>query len=220
MPEQPSSEKPAASTLRRVDHLVFATPDLEQGIDYVRRHFGVDAAPGGHHPVYGTRNALVSLGPSCYLEVIGPDSKVLDPEEVKVFGIHELEEPRLVTWAAKASNLEEFVDAARKEMIDLGDVTLGSRKQPNGEEVTWTFTDPLAARNGGILPFFIDWGDADNPAATLPGDCELLEMSLQHPHPSNVRQRLLTLGLDYTVQAAEEPRVGARIRTPKGVVEL
>lgn len=214
-----AAAKPAAA-LKRVDHLVLATPDLEQGIEFVRDRLGVDAAPGGHHPVYGTRNALVSLGDTCYLEIIGPDNRVLDTEEVKVFGIHDLDSPRLVTWAANGSDLEELVESARSEMIDLGAVTLGNRRQQDGHELTWHFTDPLAARNGGVLPFFIDWGDTGHPASTLEDGCELLEIRLYHPHAEEVRRRLGVLGLDLPVQAAEDPRVAARIRTPKGEVEL
>lgn len=208
------------AALTRVDHLVLATPDLGEGIQFVRDRLGVEAIPGGHHPVYGTRNALVSLGASCYLEIIGPDNKVLETEEVKVFGIHELDEPKLVTWAANGRELEAFVESARHEMIDLGAVTLGSRRQPDGRELTWTFTDPLAARSGGVLPFFIDWGDTRHPASALDRECELLEIRLYHPHADETRRRLGALGLDLAVTHAEAPRVAAKIRTPKGDVEL
>lgn len=215
-----AAESATQAALKRVDHLVLATPDLEQGIEFVRDRLGIDAVPGGHHPVYGTRNALVSLGESCYLEIIGPDNKVLDTEEVKVFGIHELDGPRLVTWAANGSELEEFVESARREMIDLGAVTLGSRRQPDGRELTWHFTDPLAARNGGVLPFFIDWGDTGHPARSLENACQLLEIRLYHPHAEEAQRRLGVLGLELPVESAEDPRVTARIRTPKGEVEL
>ena len=219
MPEDVAEKNPQ-DALRRVDHLVLATPDLDEGIEFVRETFGVDAVPGGHHPVYGTRNALVSLGDTCYLEIIAPDNKVLDTEEVKVFGIHELEATRLVTWAASGRELEQLVEDSRREMIDLGAVTLGSRRQSDGRELTWHFTDPLAARNGGVLPFFIDWGDSEHPAASLPKECQLLGIRLYHPHAEEVRRRLSVLQLDLPVEAAEEPRVAARIRTPKGEIEL
>jgi catechol 2,3-dioxygenase-like lactoylglutathione lyase family enzyme len=206
--------------LNRVDHLVLATPDLAQGIEFVRDRLGVDAVPGGHHPVYGTRNALVSLGSACYLEIIGPDDKVLDQEEVRVFGIHELDDTRLVTWAANGSDLEAFVESARREMIDLGSVTLGSRRRPDGRELTWNFTDPLAARSGGVLPFFIDWGNTAHPASSLDDVCRLLEIGLFHPHAKEVERRLGVLGIGLPVEPADKPRVTARIRTPKGDVEL
>lgn len=220
MSDNETSKQPSPGAMQRVDHLVLATPDLDTGIDFVRDKFGVEPVPGGHHPVYGTRNALVSLGRTCYLEIIGPDNDVLDTDAVKVFGIHELTTTQLVTWAANATNLEDLIERARLEMIDLGSVTLGSRRQADGSELTWNFTDPLAARSGGVVPFFIDWGDTAHPANSLPQGCELLEITLHHPHADDVRHRLAFLELELPVQVAEEPRVAAKIRTSKGIVEL
>ncbi|MDK1010172.1 MAG: VOC family protein [Actinomycetota bacterium] len=59
--------------LRFVDHLVYSTPDLDEGIHLVEQLFGTDVTPGGRHENWGTRNALVSLGESTYLEIISPD---------------------------------------------------------------------------------------------------------------------------------------------------
>lgn len=219
MPDE-STRGATGAALERVDHLVFATRDLEEGIRHIRDLFGVEPATGGTHPVYGTRNALVALGKSCYLEIIGPDTKVLEPREVHIFAIHELDHPRLVTWAANSDDLERLTDSARKQMIDLGTVSQGSRHRLDGTELTWTFTDPLAARNGGVLPFFVDWGDSEHPARALPQRCELLELKLLHPHAENVEQRLHTVGIDMPVHPAPEPRVAARIRSPNGEIEL
>src|SRR5262249_11322359 len=63
----------AGSVVSRVDHLAYATPDLEKGVAEIERLLGVRATPGGQHPGRGTRNALVSLGPTSYLEIVGPD---------------------------------------------------------------------------------------------------------------------------------------------------
>lgn len=220
MADETSSSSATGAALEPVDHLVFATPNLEDGVRHIRERFGVEPEMGGHHPVYGTRNALVALGETCYLEIIGPDTKVLEPQEVHIFAIHELDGPRLVTWAARDDDLKELTDRSRKQMIDLGTVSHGSRHRPDGTELTWFFTDPLAARNGGVLPFFVDWGDSEHPAKSLPRECELLELTLLHPHAKNVEQRLRTVGIEMSVQAAPEPRVAARIRTPNGILEL
>ncbi|HEX7719609.1 MAG TPA: VOC family protein [Woeseiaceae bacterium] len=220
MSNESTFEKQSGPLPARIDHLVLAAPDLELGIRYVQEQFGVDPIPGGNHPVYGTRNALVGLGEHCYLEIIGPDPEILSGDEVKVFGIHKRNRPGLVTWAVQGSNLEDFAEAARSELIDLGAVAVGNRRQPDGRELTWQFTDPLAARMGGVLPFFIDWGDTPHPAASLSGDCRLLEFRLQHPHVGEVQKRLNFLGLEVRVEAAAEPRVLARIRTPGGDIDL
>src|SRR4051794_21812651 len=43
----------AGGLLDRIDHLVYATPDLTVGIDTAERQFGVRASPGGRHPGEG-----------------------------------------------------------------------------------------------------------------------------------------------------------------------
>ena len=59
--------------LALVDHLVYGTADLDRGISEVERVLGVHASLGGQHPIWGTRNALVALGPSSHLEIIAPN---------------------------------------------------------------------------------------------------------------------------------------------------
>ena len=86
--------------LARIDHLVYATPDLDPGIEEIERALGVRATPGGQHPGRGTRNALIALGPTSYLEIIAPDRNQQPPREPRSFGIDELKDSRLVAWAA------------------------------------------------------------------------------------------------------------------------
>ena len=90
-----------AVRMSRIDHLVYATPDLAAGVERVEKLLGVRAVPGGQHPGAGTRNALIGLGDQVYLEIIGPDPDQPKPPRARRFGIDELKSPRLVTWAAK-----------------------------------------------------------------------------------------------------------------------
>jgi len=59
--------------IRRVDHLVYAVPDLDAAVSDLERRLGVRAAPGGQHPGRGTSNALIAPGPDSYLALPAPD---------------------------------------------------------------------------------------------------------------------------------------------------
>jgi Glyoxalase-like domain len=54
-----------------IDHIVFGCSDLERGMDEIEQLLGIRPVPGGRHIQFGTHNALLSLGPATYLEVIG-----------------------------------------------------------------------------------------------------------------------------------------------------
>ena len=145
---------------------MYATPDLQAGIDRVEKLLGIRASAGGQHPGRGTRNALVGLGPGSYIEIIGPDPEQPKPDAARPFGIDGLTAPRLIAWAAKGERLDQIVAAARRDGVMLGDVTAGSRRRPDGLLLTWRYTDPRAVVADRIVPFFIDWGTTPHPAAT------------------------------------------------------
>ena len=54
------------------DHLVVGIRSLAEGTGQLIRLLDVAPALGGTHPGRGTENALVSLGPGEYLEIIAP----------------------------------------------------------------------------------------------------------------------------------------------------
>src|SRR6187401_170907 len=120
-----AQEPPRSSLLARIDHLVYATPDLNLGIETIDRLLGVRATAGGQHPGLGTRNALVALGPSSYLEIIGPDPEQPKPAGRRRFGIDELKAPRIVGWVAKGTELDTLAAVAADKGVKLGAVIPG-----------------------------------------------------------------------------------------------
>ena len=209
-----------AVLLRTVDHLVYATPDLAAGVAQVEALLGIHATPGGQHPGEGTRNALVALGPTSYLEIIGPDPDQPKPGRPRKFGIDDLKQPRLVRWAAKGSDLTRLVADARRRGVTLGDVIPGSRRTPTGVLLSWHITDQRAITAEGLVPFFIDWGNTPHPAMTAAMGATLISLRGEHPKPENVQRMLTELGLELPVVQGAKPALVATILGARGRVEL
>jgi hypothetical protein len=206
--------------LSRIDHLVYATPDLAAGVKRVEELLGLQAVPGGQHPGAGTRNALIGLGDGVYLEIIGPDPSQPKPNRPRRFGIDDLRSPRLVTWAAKGTDLEGIVKTAKGHGLDLGQVQFGSRRRPDGVLLAWRLTVSPEPNAGGIVPFFIDWGETPHPSSTLPKGATIVALRAEHPDAARVQAELSALGLNLLVGKGAAPALIATIRTAHGDVEL
>lgn len=205
---------------RRVDHLLYGVPDLDAGMADVEDRLGVRPVPGGRHEAYGTRNALVSLGPTTYLEVIAPDPELPPPARGRLFGLDALEAGRLVTWVLRRERIEEAAGLARSRGVGLGPVQAGSREKPDGSVLTWRLTDPRAMPMDGVVPFLIAWGETPHPAGSAPDAGELVGLSLRHPEPEAVRGALSALGVEAPVEEAPRPGLSATVRTGAGEVTL
>ena len=206
--------------ISRVDHLVYATPDLNRGVDEIENLLGVRATAGGHHPGFGTRNALIALGPTTYLEIIAPDPEQPPPAQPRPFGLDGLKRSRLVTWFVTSPNLERLRVEALKKGVPIGEVRSGSRLRTDGVQLKWQFTDPSMLVANGIVPLFIDWGESPHPAKTATKGATLVGLRAQHPDVRAVREMLRHLELDLPVSKGQSPMLIAVIDGPRGRVEL
>jgi hypothetical protein len=213
-------QKGASKLMARVDHLVYAAPDLNRGVEEIEKLLGVRATPGGQHPGRGTRNALIALGPETYLEIIAPDQEQPPPKTPRPFGIDGLKESRLVAWAAKGDDLQRLRDEAARKGARLGEVMSGSRRRPDGVLLSWRYTDPQTVLADGLVPFFIDWGQSPHPAHTATSGASLVALRAEHPDAQRVQRLLQELGLDLPVQPGAAPALVAIIDSPRGRVEL
>jgi hypothetical protein len=203
-----------------IDHLVYAAPDLDEGIAQIEKNLGTRPKAGGRHPNWGTCNALVSLGNRSYLEVIGPDPQNPDFSGKRPFGIDSLGAPRLASWAVAASNLDELSYLARGYGFDLGEIQDGSRQLPGRGWLTWRLSDPLQDRLDGVMPFFIDWGASAHPSQTAPSGGRLAGLRLFHPQAQHLQEFLAAAGIAQPVEPASKPLILAKIRTHDGWVEI
>jgi hypothetical protein len=204
----------------RIDHLVYATPDLEASVAAIEARLGIRPAPGGQHPGRGTKNALLALSNRFYLEIVGPDPAQAKPAGGRWFQIDSLNAPRLVTWAVKEAELEKRRAIAAASGIVLGPLASGSRQRADGSTLRWRFTDPAVVVADGIVPFFIDWAESPHPAATAPAGPVLESLRAAHPEPAFVMRALSAVGIDLPVASGPRPALIATLRTEKGLVEL
>jgi Glyoxalase-like domain len=181
-----------------LDHLVYATPDLDASVRRIAELTGVMPAEGGSHPGLGTRNRLLGLGELRYLEIIGPDPDQRTPDRPRPFGIDDLTAPRLTAWAIRAADIEARVARARTLGYDPGPIEPLARRTPDGELLRWRLTVPYDT----VVPFLIDWGRTPHPARHLPV-VPLTSFAAAHPEPDGVRRRLAALGVELEVRQGE-----------------
>lgn len=196
-----ASPDPADQELPRVqiDHVIIAVSDLQSGMDRLEEMTGVRPVFGGEHPGRGTRNALLSLGPGVYLELLAPQEGVELPEDAA--GIMSFAEPAPWGWAASSQDIE----ATMTRLAELGYETFepqaGSRATPDGGMLRWV--------SGGVvspalpeIPFFIEWApDSPHPSTTSPTGCTLGSMTVSTPESEEVSRFVDALGLEVSVEA-------------------
>ena len=203
-----------------VDHLLYAAPTLDQGMDEVEAVFGTRPVIGGRHPAFGTHNALLSLGSSVYLEVIARDPDLLAPPRGPLIDLPGGTHGRLVTWVLRVADIAAATRAAERAGVALGDIEHGQRETPAGDVIRWRLTDPYADRLGGALPFLIDWGKTPHPGGVVPPAGRFLSLAIEHPEPDALRAALRILDSDVEVREGDAYRLLATIDTTGGPVEL
>ena len=203
-----------------IDHLVFATNDLQQGVDKIEALLGLSTVPGGSHPGMGTRNALLALGPKCYLEIIGPDPDQSEFQGTRIFGIDTIEQGKLVHWCVRRDGLTDFAQQVKSLGMELSDAIPMSRVTTQGSRLSWELAFPTSFGGESALPFFIDWSSSTNPASECPEGAELKRFEIRHPDPETINDTLKVLSIEAC--AVEDPqfRLYALLKCPRGEVEL
>jgi hypothetical protein len=166
----------------RIDHVIYATVDLDAAAARIERDLGLAVQPGGRHEGLGTHNRIVPLGGG-YLELLA----VADPEEAASsdFG------------RGLLARLERDGDGLFGWVVAVEDVDVVARRL--GTPVTTIMRAGLSAHLTGLaeamrepfLPFFIsrDRGVPDPGIQTdaggitwieVAGDAARLEQWLDH----------------------------------------
>jgi hypothetical protein len=203
----------------RLDHLMWGAPSLEAGMARAEELFGVAPAPGGVHPGLGTRNALLSLGQTEYLEIIAPDPEQ-DLADNLGGRLATLEAPGLITWAASSPALAELAKrAAGLELVARGPIPT-RRATPDGAMLEWELLFLGGHPFGSLVPFFIDWLDSPHPATANPVAGRLDRLEIRSPDPEALNDVFEELGIQQRAAHADEPTLVAHIETGGDEVTL
>ena len=204
-----------------LDHLIFASPDLDTGVAHIERLTGATAVTGGPHPGVGTHNALLTFDEITYFEVIAIDPTQPEPPNPRPFGLDDADEPRLAGYAihpAPGETIDEVAGLLRDAGHDPGPVTSMSRVKPDGEEIHWSLTRAAMREVPCPVPFVIDWGETPSPARSLPSMGSLVELRISHPDRAT---RAVPEALDLGLMVRDGPLgLVAVVDTPKGRVEI
>ena len=215
----------------QLDHIIVASAQLDEGVDWVEQRLGVRPQPGGRHVAMGTYNALLKLGAQAYLEVIAIDPEGTPPSRPRWFALDDpamqarlATGPALITWAVRCDSLA----AACARVPELGEIIPMSRG-----DLHWQIAVPEDGTlpYSGVLPAGIQWAAADDGTAPHPCDhlpdsgCEIVALDLSHPAAmlgtSGIVGMFRELRIVGPVNLRPGPiQVSARISTPAGVVTV
>lgn len=202
-----------------LDHILWAAPDLDAGIAHFAAVTGATPVVGGTHPGFGTRNALLSLSPTTYIEVIAPDPSQ-DLAGTLGGEIAALAQPRLWTFALATDDLSAAAKGARAAGIDVLDPIAMSRTTPEGARLDWTVLRIADDRWPGKLPFFIDWKGSPHPASTTPGGATLDTFTAIDPDAPALSKIYEAIGCPVEVRGGTTSGFIAYLTTPNGSVVL
>ena len=204
--------------MTRIDHLVWAAPNLERAIDELQARTGASAIPGGAHPGAGTRNAVLGLGARSYLEVLAPDP-VQAAQPGPAAQLARLAAPTLHTFAVATDRLDRVAAKLEKAGLPHAGIIPMSRRLPTGRLVRWRLLIPAGHAYGPLAPFFIDWGDSPHPSEEADQGCRLTGLTLRHPEAWSLGPLLERLEVEVKVEAGPA-EISAELDTPRGKVRL
>lgn len=205
-----------------LDHIVVTASSRALGSTVMADLLGVAPQPGGDHARMGTHNALLRLGPACYLEVIAVNPRAATPTRARWFGLDQLDpaaSPRLAGWVARTTDIGA---ATALSPWPLGPIETMAR-----DTWRWQITIPPDGNLllDGAAPSLIEWSSSVHPADALPDvGCSLEALEIRHAQHDLLTAWLHEIGFAGPVMlaapAAGQPVLVAHLRTPRGVCTL
>ena len=160
-----------------VDHVIFASGPrgIRADVAHLAECLGSDFREGGFHPTFGTRNYIMPLADSRYLEVV----EVLDHPAAEKAPFGQAVRARSETgggwlgWAVSVDDISPFEKRLERSAAP------GSRQSPDGHHIEWRQLGMKGLMADPQLPFFLQWiSDVQLRPTTTDSDLKLAEVQI------------------------------------------
>ncbi|WP_255743931.1 VOC family protein [uncultured Aliiroseovarius sp.] len=202
--------------LGQIDHLVVSSATLAEGVALIEDLLAVPMTGGGEHPLMGTHNALLSLGPETYLEVIAINPDAPAPDRARWFDLDYFTGPaRLTNWALRVPDLQGALHRAPNGMGDAVALERGA--------YAWDMAIPIDGRLpfSGCAPGLLSWKGAQPAPDLADHGLRLAALEITHPEADALSVALAPLVADGRITLhGGAPGLVAWLDTPRGMVEL
>ena len=136
--------------IKSIDHIVIAAHSLEKAMETYRA-LGFTVIAGGRHP-YGSHNALIGFADGSYIELLAfyedsPAHPWWDLLHARGGG--------LIDFCMATDDIRGDLAKLRAAGADVGELTEGGRRRPDGYEVRW-INNKVGGDLQGLLPFLIE----------------------------------------------------------------
>lgn len=202
----------------RLDHITVTAQTLPEGIEYVADQIGIRVPLGGQHPIMGTHNALMALGPNEFLEIIAIDPDAAPIARARWFGLDIFSgPPRLSTWVLATDQIDESLRELPDESGPAIPMTRG--------QLSWLISVPESGQLPfqGACPTVIQWPGGPHPSAQMTNlGCRLTALDVNTPKAQTLNDCLSPAMQDPRIRIHESHHTGltAEIATPSGLKTL
>ena len=115
-------------------------------------------------------------------------------------------QPGPLSLGGERGRLRRHHHAARRAGATPGTIVEGGRRLPDGSWLGWRVLGIADHPYGGLVPFFIDWGESRHPAQGAPRGGTLSGIDIAHPQAAELEGFLGALGLPFPCRVANARR--------------
>jgi hypothetical protein len=150
---------------KELDHIILGCSDLDAAAQQFEELTGVKPVMVVSLKGVGIQSARIAFEDCSFLEIVGPDPKQNSMPMSQA--LSELEPGKLIPlhYAVRDSEVQE-TKPWKEAGLDADRVTMVAVDRG----VTWKWVMNILGKHdqGGLMPYFVDWGDAHHAAGRLP----------------------------------------------------